>query len=77
LHYARHAFSGLKSIKKFGPPTFRFGPRYFECSGTGTGANYAVKLEFTEVCNMEFEEAQIVYEKYYRKPGEGPDIVLN
>jgi len=26
LHYAWHAFSGLKSIKNFGPPTFRFGP---------------------------------------------------
>jgi len=22
---ARHVFSGLKSIKSFGPPTFRFG----------------------------------------------------
>jgi len=26
LHYARNAFSGLKSIKNVGPPTFRFGP---------------------------------------------------
>jgi len=26
LHYARHAFSGLKSIKNFGPPTFSIGP---------------------------------------------------
>jgi len=28
LHYARHAFSGLKSTKKLAP--------YFECSGAGT-----------------------------------------
>jgi len=24
LHYAQHAFPGLKSIKNFGPPTLRF-----------------------------------------------------
>jgi len=26
IHYARHAFPGLKSIKNFGPPTLRLGP---------------------------------------------------
>jgi len=26
IHYVGHAFSGLKSIKSFGLPTFRFGP---------------------------------------------------
>jgi len=26
LHYARHAFSGLKSTHNFGPSTFIFGP---------------------------------------------------
>jgi len=34
---AQHVFSGLKSIKSFGPPTFRFGPPALNaCSGAVT-----------------------------------------
>jgi len=38
LHYARHAFPGLKSTKNFGS-YFKVWPPYFECSGAGTGLN--------------------------------------